>query len=294
MAKAKKNLETIQKKLKLAALKKEVAALQKANLIKSSFQLNDKSYDSLSKFLANVFSDQQSERNAAKASSGDFVNGTLDPKKFIEEANKAEGVGVKLKIMITEASSSREEDEDEDQGKNKELLGSFNKRVADIEPAIIEASQTSAGREAKSKLAEAKVGAEKGNFADANGKLDEVERILAASEEDDGERLITEEQLKLFIKGCRKKPYPFACVALAEGVGIDFILDKPAKKPRPLSKKLMKKAGGGKVTFGMAILVGKVLELDLEIKALPGNMIKKMKNWLKEKKPLPANKVRLK
>jgi len=112
------------------------------------------------------------------------------------------------------------------------------------------------------------------------------------SEPDDGEPLIDPKQLKKFMKMSKNRAHPFACGLATDGLA--YTMNKPAKKPKALAKNVKTATGATKLCFGMATLEGKILVLDLDPqkKPLPG-LLRKMKKWLKENKPLPANKVRL-
>ena len=122
--------------------------------------------------------------------------------------------------------------------------------------------------------------------------ISEIKPQDEIEEEDDGEELIDPKQLKKFMKMSKNKPHPFAC-----GIGTDgwaYTMNKPAKKPNMLAKNVKRVTGATKLCFGMATLEGKILVLDLDPKKKPlPSMLRKMKQWLKENKPLPANKVRL-
>ena len=115
MANAKKNLEKIQKKLKLPVLKQDLDSLKKAGLLKASFQLTKANYDDCAQWFANLFSTSaSSERKIAIDGRSTYVEGSLNPKKHAEEIAKVEGINITLRILAMDLSAAIQEDTTED------------------------------------------------------------------------------------------------------------------------------------------------------------------------------------
>lgn len=265
------------KKLKATGLSAEWRLLKQEKVFKGTAKINGENFEEYCDFLSKLLSDSGSESKSVKDKIKKYTGSSKGPGII---APQIKLLSPKLAII---ANSVQEDDE----------APEFEARLEKLKTSIKQVSGTPAGDGAKLKASEASLFARKENFEQANTLLAEAEVLLEEMDdegEDDGEPLVSPQKIKLFMKKAKNNPHPFAC-----GIGSDgfiFTMNKVNKKPKALANNMKRDAGTPKVSFGLLTLEGKTLVLDLHRKPLP-KMARSMKFWLKENKPLPAQKVRL-
>ena len=136
--------------------------------------------------------------------------------------------------------------------------------------------------------------------------LDQADKLLEENDEDDGESLMSLQEMKALLAKAAKadgsKSFPFACCEGGKhpdsnltANDLTFVVHK-RKKPSALMKNLKREIDSSKLKYGRFTIEKKaktiVLAVEGELGSIP-QIAKLMKLWLKEKKPLPVKKARI-